>query len=288
MIKLLKIFVFTLIMIGSQPVNAELQGRLPTTSNGTDYQAYYDTVLNVTWLKDANLAASNQFGMDSFTGIDYAIGDNGAMTWNAVNNWVSMVNQSNYLGFNSWRLPTMGRILENGLPTSNFDVGGCTNAVFDGTSNCGWNVLTTNPQDDIDATLKPTLNVNSEIASLYFDTLNNTSNRDTSGNIIKSSGLLEFSEPFVNIQHGNTPDRYWIGLLDSTNSNNAWTFAFGPGLQQLVLRTSQNQRLYAMLVVDGDVSLMVSSVPEPSSFLMMIMGLISIVIFSRKFNGKVS
>ncbi len=37
------------------PANAELHGRLPATPNGTDYQAYYDDVTNLTWLKDSNL-----------------------------------------------------------------------------------------------------------------------------------------------------------------------------------------------------------------------------------------
>jgi hypothetical protein len=37
-------------------------------------QAYYDTVLNITWIADANLADTNAFGV---TGINA----NGSMTW---------------------------------------------------------------------------------------------------------------------------------------------------------------------------------------------------------------
>ena len=36
-----------------------LNARLPATSGGTDYQAYYDDVLDITWLADANLPTSN-------------------------------------------------------------------------------------------------------------------------------------------------------------------------------------------------------------------------------------
>jgi hypothetical protein len=43
--------VLTLIATTSQAV---LVGELPATPGGTDYQAYYDTVANLTWLADAN------------------------------------------------------------------------------------------------------------------------------------------------------------------------------------------------------------------------------------------
>ena len=45
------------------PAQGALQGRLPATAGGTDYQAYYDTVLKITWTADANLAATNTFGL---------------------------------------------------------------------------------------------------------------------------------------------------------------------------------------------------------------------------------
>ena len=44
-------------------VQAALEGRLPATPGGTDYQAYYDTDLNIMWLGDANLATTNSFGL---------------------------------------------------------------------------------------------------------------------------------------------------------------------------------------------------------------------------------
>lgn len=42
---------------------AALHGRLPATEGGTDYQAYYDDVQNITWIADGRLAASNTFGL---------------------------------------------------------------------------------------------------------------------------------------------------------------------------------------------------------------------------------
>ncbi|MBI5659549.1 MAG: DUF1566 domain-containing protein [Nitrosomonadales bacterium] len=62
-------------------------------------QGVYDTDLNVTWLADANLAASNTFGVSG-------IGTGGYMTWYAAQSWIAGMNASNYLGFSDWRLPT--------------------------------------------------------------------------------------------------------------------------------------------------------------------------------------
>lgn len=59
----------------------------------------YDTTLNVTWLADANLAATEDFGVrfidpTGYTGADSAL------------KWISAMNAADYLGFDNWRLPT--------------------------------------------------------------------------------------------------------------------------------------------------------------------------------------
>lgn len=75
---------------------AELISRL-------DGQAIYDTDLDITWIADANLAASNTFGIDP----SYANGFlNAQLSWNAANNWIAAMNAANYLGYSDWRLPT--------------------------------------------------------------------------------------------------------------------------------------------------------------------------------------
>ena len=63
-------------------------------------QAYYDDVLDITWLTNANLADTNDFGV---TGINA----NGTMTWTKANEWIGAMNTANYLGTNDWRLPTV-------------------------------------------------------------------------------------------------------------------------------------------------------------------------------------
>ena len=41
--------------------NATLHGRLPLTPGGTDYQAAYDDVLNITWVTNAALSGPNNW-----------------------------------------------------------------------------------------------------------------------------------------------------------------------------------------------------------------------------------
>ena len=72
---------FSLITVSA---NAALHGRLPLTPGGTDYQAAYDDVLNITWVTNASLSGSH--------------------TQNILRYWVETLN---YLGFDDWRLASM-------------------------------------------------------------------------------------------------------------------------------------------------------------------------------------
>lgn len=70
--------------------DAALLGRLPATPGGTDYQAVYDTDLNITWLSDANYSNTSGYSAD------------GKMYWSEATDWAS---QLVYVGFDDWRLP---------------------------------------------------------------------------------------------------------------------------------------------------------------------------------------
>ena len=89
-----------LLMCVTQPAGAVLLGRLPLTPGGTDFQAAYDDVLNVTWVTDASLI--------------------GVSSWRDQVAWVSDLN---YLGFNDWRLASAS--VTAGVPT------GSTSSVID-------------------------------------------------------------------------------------------------------------------------------------------------------------
>jgi len=69
-----------------------LEGRLPVTPGGTDYQAYYDPNLSITWAADANI--------------------NGLMDWDAANAWVASLTIS---GVSGWRLPSADVNGANGI-----------------------------------------------------------------------------------------------------------------------------------------------------------------------------
>lgn len=59
--------------------------------------AYYDDVLDITWIADANLAASNTFGVQGIV--------NSQMSWTTAQDWIAGMNAAGYLGASDWRLP---------------------------------------------------------------------------------------------------------------------------------------------------------------------------------------
>lgn len=88
---------------------AALLGRAALTPGGTDYQAYYDSVLNITWLADANLAATNQFGVAGIECVALptdCVVPPGAMDWDTAQTWLGAMNDAHYLGVSNWRLPS--------------------------------------------------------------------------------------------------------------------------------------------------------------------------------------
>lgn len=81
------------ILLSTATANAALIGSV----NG---QTVYDTDLNVSWQTNANLAATNNFG------ISETIQANGKMSWDTAQRWIAAMNAANYLGYHDWRLPT--------------------------------------------------------------------------------------------------------------------------------------------------------------------------------------
>ena len=142
-------------------VNAALVGRLAAT----DYQAYYDTTLNITWLADASYAKTSGY-------------TSAGLTWENASTWVENLNFS---GYDGWRLPTM------------IDVGNdaCGNEAYSGTD-CGYNVLTTDGDT-----------VYSEMASLFYDTLGNIGLYDTDGIYPQPGSGLINTGPFSNMINGS-------------------------------------------------------------------------------------
>ena len=74
-----------------------------------DGTTVYDTTNNVSWLTDANLAASNKFGLPVCNGAvntKTCVNASGSMSYQAAAAWVAAMNASNYLGHSNWQIPT--------------------------------------------------------------------------------------------------------------------------------------------------------------------------------------
>lgn len=152
----------------------------------------YDTVLNITWLQDANYAQTS--GYD----------DDGRMTWANANAWAENLV---YGGFDDWRLPTVGPV--NG---STF------NYVFsnNGTTDLGYG----------------NTSLNSEMAYMFYVNLGNlgfctANNSAPTGCVVQSGyGLVKLG-PFTNLQS----NVYWSGTGFAPSASNAWIFDTNVGLQ---------------------------------------------------------
>ena len=123
----------------------------------------YDSGLDITWLKDANLAATSSFGVPG-------INANGWMNWFAAQSWIDAMNTAHYLGYSDWRLPTMVDTL---TPGCDYAYGG---------TDCGYNVQTASGGITY-----------SELAYMYYSasSLDNKAYYDTSGNPQPGFGLVD-------------------------------------------------------------------------------------------------
>jgi hypothetical protein len=100
-------------------------------------QVVYDQTTNLSWIANANLAATNTFGVNG-------INPGGYMTWNTAQNWIAAMDAANYMGNSDWRLPTsdtcsglnctgseLGNLFYNGLGQAALrDIGTVHNANY--------------------------------------------------------------------------------------------------------------------------------------------------------------
>ncbi len=225
--------------VAATSANAALLGRDLNGSAGS-FEAYYDTVLDISWLANANLAQSNQFGV---TGINLS---NGRMEWDTANNWITAMNAANYLGISAWRLPAMYDIGNDGCAVNSY-------SSYNG-GDCGYNVVSTGPQA-------------SEMASLFYATLGNLAYYTTSGATnLACAGCPKWQNtaPFSNLGVSNF---YWYGQETTTDSFGDdyglpayYAWYFGPSGTQRP-QDKEGSFYNAWAVVDGDVQV----VPVPAA-----------------------
>ncbi len=85
---------------------AQSVATLVPSADGT---TVFDTAKNVNWLADANLAATNRFGLAACDGAadpKSCVNPGGSMSYQAAAAWVAAMNAAAYLGHTNWQLPT--------------------------------------------------------------------------------------------------------------------------------------------------------------------------------------
>ena len=220
--------------------------------NTSTIEAYYDTVLDITWLADANYAQTS--GYDS----------NGLMDWSTAMSWAASLDMDDIAGPDGWRLPDTSPV--NGS-TYNFAI------ATDGSTDRGYNM---SAPDTVYAG-----STGSEMAYMFYNTLGNAGTYDTSGinTGCFSSGpdyCLTNTGPILNIM--NTV-KYWSA---TENVSSAWNFYFGHGLQYTDLKDTN--AFFAWAVHDNDFGAAI--VPVPAAVWLFGSGFLGLIGLSKSRSGK--
>jgi hypothetical protein len=220
------------------------QGTWETTLQNRDINsdgivdAFYDTALNITWLRNANASDNGTIGQNGLP--------TGLLNWNAANTWATTLN---VYGTAGWRLPTTN---DTGTPGCNFAYSG---------TDCGYNVQTSTGNA-----------VNSELAHLYYVTLGNLTGYNASGQAQTGFGLNNTAN-FQNFEQY----AYWSGTEYAPDTYYAWyffTFAYNDaGFQGYDDKYSV---LYAVAVRSGDVGAAVVPVAPTFALIMPLLGLLAL------------
>ena len=220
-----------------------LQGR-DLDGNLATFEAYYDTILNITWLADANHAGTN-------------------MDWATALTWAASLNPYGS-GITGWRLPTTnpidGTTVDDAILAFNGSEDRGANVSAPGTVYAG--------------------SITSEMAHLFYNTLGNKSNCDPILSTVSTCSPqavwgLTNAGPFSNTQ----PVNYWsvTGYAPGT-SNDKWRFNFYSGFQDYSSKIQGG--MYAWAVHAGDVG--TSVVPVPAAAWLFGSGLLGLVGMGRK------
>lgn len=196
--------------------NAALVGRMPATQNGTDYQLWYDTDQDITWLADTNVIATGlPFSLDFGLGLDTTTGQ---VNWYGARYAIAQMNSNNYLGVNTWRLP---------FTPSTYDVY-CSSGTY------GYNCT------------------NSELGHLFYQELGASAggNVNTTGD---PAQLAKFSnlDP-ARLYISNQVTAPWAFSSTSFSYTSAWYMSFQNGYQRY---NYKDRAFYTLLpVFDGDIA----------------------------------
>jgi uncharacterized protein (TIGR03437 family) len=95
-------------------IPGKIPGSAAATGNGlqvsADKQSVYDPMTNITWPANANIAATNPFGLPRCTDPTTpatCVGADGAMAYDSATQFIAAMNNAAYLGQKNWQLPTI-------------------------------------------------------------------------------------------------------------------------------------------------------------------------------------
>lgn len=213
----------------------------------------YNDVLRSTWIQDANLAATDTFGVSD-------IGADGSMNWATAKQWIAAMNAARYKGYSDWRFPIIAPV------GADFVYQGS----FDGSTDYGYN----------------NTSANSELAYIHYVEFGNKAVFDTTGNAQTGYGLVDdvlnpndeslFQNlncttlaPFCPTYWSGT--RYGQNINFPTNNDAVWVFDMSIGAQS----GDFESKLYrAWAVRSGDV-------PEPATLALLALGVVGLALSRR-------
>jgi hypothetical protein len=204
----------------------------------------YDTLLNVTWLQDANYVSTSGYDT-SLYGSNYW----GQLTWQDAQKWAASLSYYDAIRnvtWSDWRLPNM---LPINPPTYDLTWN------YDGSSDLGFNILSSN----------------TEFSYLYYVTLGNLGATSPEGVRPQPGWSLQNTGPFDNIRIS-----YWSGSeLGESEKIGYFSIFNGEQLSEDISQATTYK--YAWAVRDGDVT----AVPIPNTIILLIAGL-SYIFGNRK------
>lgn len=211
----------------------------------------YDSVLNITWLQDARLAASNTFGVSG-------IFADGSMDWYTGIDWIDAMNAAQYRGFSTWRMPDIDPV--NGI---DFQYA----VSYDGSTDKGFN--NTSPANELS-------HLYYALGNISLCSTNNAtgSTADNCNENPHGTWGLQHTGPFTNFVTG----RYWTGQHD-TRVGYESAFDLDANFGQMGTGNTAGAK-FVWAVIDGDVG--VSAVPVPGALWLLGSGLIGLVAVSRR------
>jgi len=203
----------------------------------------YDTVLNVTWLQDANYAKTSNYDAD------------GRMTWTQANTWA---NNLNYGGYSSgWRLA-------RNTPVNGTQSGWNYAYSLNGSTDVGYNIISTF----------------SELSYMYYVNLGLKGYYSASGAYQPDFGVngngTYGGQKDVGLVRNLQSDVYWSSTAYAPSpAVSAWGFNAYHGVQGYGL---QSDEFFAWAVRDGDVTV----VPVPGSVALLAGGLALLRVVTRR------